>query len=102
MVPAMGQLCEHPTATYDELPFMLNAPQNRAEQDLESIVTYQEKHRDVEASAGAVAVSPPSKVARVPRAYLDTVLLMPPQRPLSVETGTTRLCSTSTAAWQCT
>lgn len=44
--------------------------------------------------------SPPSKVAMVPRAYLETVLLMPPQRPLSVDTGTTRLCSTSTAAEQ--
>ncbi len=41
---------------------------------------------------------PPSKAAMVPRAYLETVLLIPPQSPLSVDTGTTRLCSTSTAA----
>ena len=34
----------------------------------------------------------------VPRAYLETVLLIPPQSPLSVDTGTTKLCSTSTAA----
>ncbi len=41
---------------------------------------------------------PSAKAFSVPRAYLDTVLLMPPHRPLSVVTGTATLVSTSTAA----
>ena len=36
----------------------------------------------------------------MPRAYLDTVLLMPPHSPLSVEMGTVTFFSTSTAARQ--
>lgn len=41
---------------------------------------------------------PSAKAFRVPRAYLETVLLIPPQSPLSVVTGTATFVSTSTAA----
>ena len=42
--------------------------------------------------------SPPSVVFNTARVYLDTVLLMPPHRPLSEEMATATLLSTSAPA----